>query len=252
MIITGKNYIESATLASSSGKLGQDVDNLKIPQLSKNFVMTASGVVDISNIDQFIQCIIIDKGTCESVSAVITWADSSTSSINLSSSSTCFYHLFSSTPLKMSSLSLTFVGETVGVILQDPSVGYIFIGDYLQLPAINQNSVLYYQTTTQKTSSISGQQYTDAGYQVVATTFDFPRVPDSTESYLGVVVAGRKQILATWRETELQYEWLFPWEQSLADVPPIFGSVEGDGLSFDRVSGEGKYWHMALSFREVK
>lgn len=256
MILTGINYITDATLTSTDGYNSlQNIEYLKIPQLSKNFVMNTSGVIVLSGVAT-IPCLIIDKGNCTSITATVTYLDAYVESYDLTATDTCFYHFLDKNTgahkeTGINTISMLFIGPLSGTDLL-PSVGYIHAGEYLQLPAISPSAVLYYDTTSQKTSSISGQQYSDRGYQTVSTTFEFPRIPESTESYLGKIVAGRKQILATWRETEFQYSWLFPWEQSLADVPPIFGSMNSTSLEFIRSGDSNLYWTMSFDFKEVK
>jgi hypothetical protein len=257
MIITAKNYIDTATLASTDGYNSlQDVNNLKIPQLSKNFIMNTSGVVTLSGVST-INAIMIDKGNCTSISAAITYVDTTTYSISLTMTDTVFYHfLDQDTGNKNENIDhihFTFVGPSTGTAEELlPRVGYIFVGEYLQLPAIDPTAGIYYSTTSQKTNSISGQQYTDSGYQYVSTTFTFPRIPDTSEVFLGKTVAGRQEILAAWRETEFQYSWLWPWENDLDKVPPIFGSMDTDSLQFDRVDCDGIRWSLSLGFREIK
>lgn len=258
MILTGKNYIDTATLVSTDGySTLQDVNNLKIPQLSKNFIMNTSGVVTLSGVGT-INVIIIDKGNCTSISAAVTYNDTHVETIALTSSSTAFYHFLDQDTgtyknENINHIDFTFIGPLTGTAEELlPRVGYIFVGEYLQLPAIDPNAGLYYNTTSQKTNSISGQQYTDSGYQYISTAFNFPRVPETSGAFLGKTVAGRQQILAAWRETELQYSWLYVWENSLDKVPPIFGSMEGDSLQFDRVLGDEIKWSLSFNFSEVK
>ncbi len=243
MILTGKNYIESATLTSNSGLAGQNINNLKIPQLTKTYIMNGPGLITVTGITDF-SSIVIDKGTCSGIFARI-YTSTGESNIYLTETETCFYSF--TTYTGVTQIDLTFNGS-----VDTPSIGYIFLGDYLQFPAMSPNAVLYYETTTQKTSSISGQQYTDRGYQAVSTTFEFPRVPETSESYLGVVVAGRQEILATWRETEFQYSWLFPWEASLDKIPPVFGSMNATSLEFVRSSDSIFYWTMSFDYKEIK
>ena len=242
MIITGKNYIDQATLTSSSGISGQNIEYLKIPQLSKNFIMNGPGLITVTGISSF-NCIIIDKGTCSRIDIIITYNDTSTNSFMMDSSSTCFYKF--ATETNVDEISIQFTGDNVA-----PSIGYLFVGDYLQLPPISPTASLYYITTTQKTNSISGQQFTDKGYQYISTSFEFPRIPESSSVYLGKTVAGRQEILATWKETEFQYSWLFPWENSLDKVPPIFGSIENNSIEFDKA--EDLYWSLSFTFVEIK
>lgn len=255
MILTGINYIDVATLTSTDGSTTlQDVNNLKIPQLSKNFIMNTSGVVTLSGVPT-INSIIIDKGNCTSISAAITYVDTTVETLSLISTSTSFYYFLDQENLNenIDHIHFTFVGPLSGTAEELlPRVGYIFVGEYLQLPAIDPNAGLYYTTTSQKTNSISGQQYTDSGYQYISTSFNFPRVPEISGVFLGKTIAGRQEILAAWRETELQYSWLFPWENSLDKVPPIFGSMDGDSLFFDRVEGDEIKWSLSFDFIEVK
>ena len=243
MIITGKNYIEDATLTSSSGLAGQNIENLKVPQLSKKYIMNGPGFITVTGISSF-DSIVIDKGTCSGIYANV-HDSTGQHSTYMNSTNTCFY-LFSSYT------GVTQIDFTINGLVDTPEIGYIHIGNYLQLPPINPTAGLYYSTTTQKTNSISGQQYTDKGYQFISTSFEFPRIPDSEEVFLGKTVAGRQEILATWRETEFQYAWLFPWESSLDKIPPIFGSMESDSLQFDRSEVDGLYWGMSFTFVEIK
>lgn len=257
MIITGTNFIDSSTLTSSSGIANQNVNNLKIPQLSKNFIMNTNGIITLTGVAT-IPCIVIDAGTCSRIQMTVLYQDAHSETYDLSATTTAFYHYLDQNAgtykhENITSLTLQFTGQLAGDLSQLlPSIGYIFVGEYMKLPAINPSAGLYYSTTTQKTNSISGQQFTDKGYQFVSTEFSFPRIPETTEMFLGVNVAGRQQILATWQETEFQYSWLMPWENSLDKIPPIFGSMTANSLKFTRSEANALYWSLDFAFQEIK
>ena len=270
MIITGKNYIEFAQLSCATPIENQIIDNLKIPQLSKAYKM-----LQIPNPIECLftsviraKCIVIDRGTLTSNAEIeINLGYVGSPTFTLESNGSSFFLLLDkidTTGLPgefisnhIDSVTKEFIISTLNIEIIDstntePEIGYIHIGDYLQLPPINPSAGLYYSTTTQKTKSISGQQYTDKGYQFVSTSFDFPRIPDTEEVFLGKTVAGRQEILSTWSETEFQCAWLFPWEQSLDKIPPIFGSMDSNSLQFDRSETDGLYWSMSFNFSEIK
>lgn len=256
MILTGENYIKSATLASTSGIANQNIENLKIPQLSKNFVMNTNGTITLTGVST-IPCVVIDVGTCSRIQMTVVYNDTHSEQYDLTATSSSFYHFLDKNTgtykhENITSLTFQFTGLLDGDLSQLlPSIGYIFIGKYLQMPPVNPSAGLYYNTTTQKTNSISGQQFTDKGYQYIETDFSFPRIPETSEVFLGKTIAGRQEILSAWKSTEFQYEWLFPWENSLDKIPPVFGSMKDNSLKFTR-SESSLYWSLEFSFREIK
>ena len=127
--------------------------------------------------------------------------------------------------------------------LEDPSEEeFHYIIDLYSIPRVIEEEMRT-RNKDVKTKLIAG---------FISTSFDFPRIPDTEEVFLGISRSGRQQILEVWRETEFQYAWLFPWESSLDKVPPIFGSMESDSLQFDRSEVDGLYWSMSFSFMEIK
>ena len=250
MTITGKNYIDQSSLTCLNPGPNQLIDNLKIPQLSKTF--QAANTTTVINIDLTsvieIQSIVLDIGNMQNANIYVTGSTASIGdpeyTASLIETESCFY-LFTNVAARYWKI---YIDNGT----KNPKFGYIHIGDYLRFPAINTNAVLFYSTTTQKTNSISGQQFTDRGYQFVSTAFEFPKIPETSELFLGTTVAGRQQIIEVWKETEFQYEWLFPWEKSLDKIPPIFGSMKSETLEFTRTEEKSAYWSLSFEFNEIK
>lgn len=255
MILAYKNYIKDSTLTANTEDLNQNIDNLKIPQLSKGFqfnnnlgniIMSfpsaknlKSCIIDIGTMDQ--ECVVTIKGSTVSDN----WGDAPFVQ-TLVTTGSCVYGFFDET-YQYWLIDFVDVSQQVKI-----KIGYIFVGDWLQMPPMSQDAGIYYETTTQNTMSISGQQYSDRGIQFVSTAFDFPRIFEDEAEYFGKTVAGRKQILAAWRETEFQYCWLFLWESSLEHIPPIFGSMEKESIEFERVRGQDIFWSLSFKYKEIK
>ena len=250
MILTGKNYIDQASLSCSNSGVNQILDNLKIPQLSKNWSAsstTTSILIDLMSV-KYVGSFIIDIGNLAGAEVNIEARESEYGdpvfTQTLTETASCFYGLPN---VEYRYWRLNIDGKT-----KIPTFGYITLCDYLQMPAVNPDASIFYSTTTQKTTSISGQQFTDAGYQYMHTEFEFPQIPDQKSQFLGKTVAGRQEIVAAWKQTEFQYAWLLLWENSLEKIPPVFGSVDSDTLQFTRSESDGLYWNMSFSFKEIK
>jgi len=254
MRISYQNKLDEATLTPSSVKSGSTINNLTQKHLSKRFTFDGnSGTVDIDfGGNQDIKKVIIGGSNMTS-SATVTLIASVNSDYSTTDFSTTL-DIYDSTwtknldetyrywRLSVSDSSLTYLW-----------MGYLYLGDYLQMPGIDPNYVLNYNTTSKVTMSVSLQPYGDKGINYFKSSFSFPIITDyETFGPGGESIATRADILEMWYEVESGIPfYLEVAENSLDVIPPFFGIFDGQGLSFKLDSSQG-FYSLKFSFTETK
>ena len=247
------NLIEDATLTASSTASGLDVNNLKIPQLARVFSFvgnSGSVVIDLQSV-QAIEYVLLDAGNMtEDVTAILqgndtdVWTSPSYSENMIYTETTIYKELdeeYRYWRVVLSDINIT-----------ELLFGYISIGaNKLRMPTIDPKVTLYYNTTSKISYSIGGQAYADEGYEYLNTEFNFPQIGEERTLIGDTITASRKDILSMWSTTQnINPCFIFLWEESLDEHPPIFGVIATNKLKFKKVDW-GKYYSVSIPIREV-
>ena len=253
MRIYGDNVIDDSTLTASSTKAGYSLDNLKIAQLRRRFSFDGNSgdiVITFDNIESVKHCI-IDISNMSSSATVTLQANASdvwtspSYTHAMTYAESCFY------------LDLSQTYKYFRLVIEDTTkttveFGYISIGDsYTQMPPIDPNAEIFYNTTAVNTMSIGGQVYGDDGFEYMDTTFNFPMIEETATTFNGVTIATRKQIKDLYNKLRnVTPIWVFLWPSSLSEFPPVFCIFNQEKISFKKKE-EGKVYSSALALREV-
>lgn len=253
MRIYGDNQISGSTLTASSTKAGYDVDYLKEPQLAKGFSFdgNSGNIVIALPSSTNIQHVIIDTGNMSS-SATVTLEGNTTNvwtspaySESMTYTSSAFY------------IDLDETYQFFRLVIEDltkttAEFGYISIGGaYTQMPPINYNAEIFYNTTAKNTMSIGGQVYGDDGYEFLETTFKFPMIEEDSTSFNGLSVATRSEIRDLFLSVKnITPVWVFLWANNLDEYPPVFCIFNQSKISFKKTD-YSKVYSTSLSLMEV-
>lgn len=247
------NKIGDTILTASSTKTGYDIGNLKIPQLSKVFSFdgnSGSIVLSFSEATEIGYCI-IDKGNMsDSVIGIFQgnntddWSDPSFSdSFNITETALW--------------IELDSEYKYYRIVLSDDNLtdlefGYISIGPSgLQLPGVDPEADLYYNTTSENTISLGGQVYGDTGYEYLETAFNFPQIGEDNIIIRGKTCASRKDILKMWKAVlNITPIWAFLWSDNLDEHAPVFCILNNNSMQFKKL-GYGKYYSTSINLRQV-
>lgn len=252
MRIYNNNYIDDVTLTPSAVKGGYSADNLRIPQLARKFSFPSNtgNIVMEFTIATQIKALLVDIGNMTS-SVTVTLEGNSTN--EWTSPAYSEELLYTETALY---LDLDQTYQYYRLVFNDPGVdiinfGYIYIGDaYLQMPHIDPEVTLYYNTTSVATNSIGGQVYGDEGYEYLSTMFNFPKILEESSEFNGITVANRKEILAMWKRVKnIQPVWVMLWSNSLDEYPPVFCVINQSTMSFKK--NMYKEYSLSLALMEV-
>lgn len=254
MKIYFENYVEDATLVPSSAALNQDISRLKEPRLSSTFEFTgdADETITISfSIPRTIGAVIIDRGNMSETAVVVLEGNTSdvwTSpafSTNLTRTDTMHY---ADVDEAYQYWRLVFNDVGTGGI----RVGYLYIGgEYLRLPGYDPNVSFQYNTTSERSFSVSGQVFGNRGYEYLELPITFPDIPESQRLIPGLdePCAGRQEMLYWWRIVEnVQPFWIIPVVARIDEFPPFFAVLDG-GITFTHTKD---LWYTCdLEFRQV-
>lgn len=132
-------------------------------------------------------------------------------------------------------------------------IGYVYLGDFLQMPGIDPNYVLNYKTTSARTLSVSLQPYGDKGIQNFSSGFTFPIITDYTiQNPSGIDMATRYDILEMWYSVEGHTPfYLEIAEDSLDVIPPYFGIFNKSDMVF-KMDKTQSFYSLGFYFQETK
>jgi len=243
MRIYSSNHINEATLTASSSDINQDLERVKIAHLAQTFRFDGNDEWIKINLGESmdIKSFIVDRGNLTST-ATVTLQANTTDSWTAPE--------YSQVLTETDSMYYTDLDETYQwwrLVIEDSSIvkisiGYIVIGDeYIQMPGIDPEVDLQYNTTSQRSISVSGQVFGNRGYRYLETTFSFPQFDNET----------RKKLLAMWEDIEnLTPVWVMLWANNLNDFEPIFAVIEDNSISFKKVEW-GSYYSCDITVRQV-
>ena len=255
MQIHFKNYLQDAILGAENIPVSQNVYSLKVPHLSETFTQINSYPtlpyisIDLQSAKDIRSCVVnIGNLTSDTVVTLIGSNNSDYSSPVTNTmiyAETCFYWA-SNTAINKRYWKITFSKPGLSNIV----ISTVHIGDYLNMPGIDQGAKLTYNTTSSRDLSISGQVYGDLGYQYLDTSFDFPTIPETNWVRGGKTIASRKDIINMWNTVQNSTPvWLFIWENSLAQHAPVFCVLNQSSIEFTKSE---ILYSTSLNFLEVK
>lgn len=143
------------------------------------------------------------------------------------------------------------------ISISDPGVtyveiGYLFIGDHLQLPGVDPGVDLTYNTETIVTLSKTRQSYADRGVNYFSSSFEFPYITDYSYDIDGKTISTREDILEFWLENQGAVPFIMIiFEKSKDRIPPMMGLINQDSLSFKFDDTLG-FYSMKFNFAETK
>lgn len=249
------NYILDATLGAQNIPQYQLLASLQEPHLTSTFYQVNSSpdpyiTIDLGSAKSIRSCI-IDIGNLLATTTVTLYGttDPTYSTANVTHSMTyhtsCFDYVGASSEsyrywkIKLHDHTLTTI-----------RFGYIFIGDYITMPAVTPNSTIKYNTTGSRDLSISMNVYGDRGLNYNSYTLSFPYISDTAWTNEGVSIATRQQIVDWFYVVGMiQPFWLFIWQSNLSIHAPVFSVVDQSSLEFVRQEG---FYTTQIAFVEVK
>ncbi len=122
-------------------------------------------------------------------------------------------------------------------------IGRLGLGEYLQMPPIEPGAELPEVTTSQPSTSISGQVFGNDGQILLAPAFSLPIISQSERLQIREMFAEVKNIRPV---------FLAVWEESLDVQDAIYCRIDQDRLEFKKAKEAGVLWMLDLSFMEVK
>ena len=121
-------------------------------------------------------------------------------------------------------------------------IGRLGLGVALQMPPIEPGAELPVVSTSQPSTSITGQVFGNRGQLLFAPAFSLPIVSE----------AERQAILTMFAEVHnIQPLFLAVWEDSLTVQAPIYCRITNESLEFKKAPEAGVLWTLDLGFREV-
>ncbi len=122
-------------------------------------------------------------------------------------------------------------------------IGRLGLGEYLQMPPIEPGSELPEISTSQPSTSISGQVFGNDGQILLAPSFSLPIISQTERLQIREMFAEVKNIRPV---------FLAVWEESLTVQAAVYCRIDQDRLEFKKAPEAGVLWMLDLSFVEVK
>lgn len=256
MRVYSSNLIKESTLSPSTVEVNNNVEVLK--QLTRKTTFTFTGN-DESIIIAFLEAkevksILLDIGNL-SPTAIVSIDGNNTADFttpdytqSLTYAYTAFYADIDTNykyyRLNISDSSLATI--QIGLI----SIG----GSYIQMPPINPQITLKYETLSTQTDSIAGVSYGNRRYGRLRTALSFPKIKDTSFATIGgVIAAGRQEILAAWDSIlNITPVWVFLFSENLDEIPPELCVIDQSELTFKKLRGDGKNYSLPLKLKGVK
>jgi hypothetical protein len=254
MKIFWDNLADESVLTPSSTRTGYDIANITNYHLSKVFDFgAASGEV------------VINLGSSTNIKDVILAGTNLTSSATVSlqgnTSDSWTSPIYNESMTRYTNgywgIKLDDTYRYWRVVVSDATItsaaiGYLFIGDSLQLPPINPAVELEYANTSAVSFSVSGQTYGDTGYEYFKSSFDFPIITDYVRQVDGVDIATREDVLVFWGLNQGAKPVIISiFDNSRDKIPPFMGLITQNSLKF-KFSKDMGYYSTNMSITETK
>lgn len=121
-------------------------------------------------------------------------------------------------------------------------IGYMFLGQYLQMPYMKPDQEIEYETTSKQSVSDGGQVYGDIGYDFRNPTINFP--------YL--TTAQKEEIIDMFAEVKnSQPIMLMIWANDFTTEPPLYCVIDQPSIKFKRTDDYNMPWSTTIRFREI-
>ncbi len=135
------------------------------------------------------------------------------------------------------------------VVIDDPTntdstlyIGYMFMGEYFQLPSMSPDQTLEIETTSKSEISASGQVYGDTGYEFRNPTINFPTISN----------AQRLNLITMFQSVRNVYPFFMVLWNNNKDVETVmYCKLDQDKLSFKKSGEINNPYSVTLKFREV-
>lgn len=255
MLFLWDNKIDDAILTPSSELLSRPIENVQDSDLSKQFAMDSNSgniVIDLNNSEYISDVMLL--GTNITSTGNITLEGSTTDNFSSPDYSSSM-DVYSNGNCGIKDVDSTY--QYWRVVITDTSIsdiliGWLYIGERLQLPGIDPSVNLNYHTNTAATFSVSQQIYANTGVEYFSSSFSFPVITDEVVQYDGVDIATREDILEFWYSNRgAKPIVLVIWDNDRERFPPIVGVVAQDTLSFNMDRNQGSYG-LDFDFVETK
>jgi hypothetical protein len=121
-------------------------------------------------------------------------------------------------------------------------IGRLGLGAALQMPPIEPGAELPVITTSQASTSSTGNVFGNRGRLLLAPAFSLPIISQ----------AERTAILAMFEDVHnIVPVFLAVWEDSLTVQAPIYCRIDQESLEFKKTPEAGVLWQLEIAFREV-
>lgn len=252
MKIAYLNYLDDATLTPSSTQTNRNINDLKIPHLTRSFSFgTSSGniIIDLGE-EKNISCFVLGGTNLKTGDTITLEANASDGWTTPAYSQTIpFYKknqlLFLDETFRYWRVSMS---STVDMV----KIGHIFIGQFIQLDGVLPDINFEYNRTDTLTMSGSLQPWGNIGYDHFSAKFTFDNIKNSPQIRNGKTIATRDEILEMWNHIgSITPVYLCIFDEDLALEPPIFGVINQTQMKMARQSKYQSY-KCEINFQETR
>lgn len=121
-------------------------------------------------------------------------------------------------------------------------MGYMFLGEYFQMPGMSPDQIFVSNTTSQATISASGQVYGDVGYNYRSPTINFPTLSNDQ----------RINLITMWKVVHNVYPFFMVVWNNNKDVESVMYCIlDQDSLDFKKSGEINNPYKITLKFKEV-
>ena len=122
------------------------------------------------------------------------------------------------------------------------SLGYVFLGDYIEMPGMKPNQSIEDETTSRLSITDGGQVYADDGYNYRAGKINFPYLTQTQRDEIRTMFADVKNYKPV---------ILIIWPDNTDEETPIYCVIDQKRVEFRRTDDINLRWETSLNFREV-
>lgn len=134
---------------------------------------------------------------------------------------------------------LTIEDETGATLL---SIGYLFFGEYFQMPEMTPDQQLNIETTSKASISASGQIYGDTGYEFRNPVVNFPALSNTQ----------RLNLITMFKVVRNVYPFFMVLWNNNKDVETVmYCVIEDKNLQFKKNADVNNPYSISIKFREV-
>lgn len=122
------------------------------------------------------------------------------------------------------------------------SIGYWFLGEYLEMPGMKPDQNLYNRTTSRVSITDGGQVYADDGYNYRSGTMNFPYLTQTQRSDITTMfnaVKNHKPVI------------MIIWPSNTSEELPVYCIIDQADFNWKRTDDVNYRWATSMSFREV-